>query len=430
METDKPKGRGSKGWFPLDNAAKLYPAIENAKWSSQFRLSLTLFEPVDPALLEQAVNDTLQRTPSFRVRLRRGMFWYYLEENDVWFQVKKEEGHPCIRMRRRENGGYLFRVLYESRRISLEVFHALADGTGGLIFLKTLVAQYLRLKGYDIPSGQGVLDLGAAPDPREAEDAYSRVPIDGEHMSRREKRAYHFHGMREMPHTLHVIKAEMPLEAVKAQSKAYGATLTEYLTAVFLYTIYLRQQAGRRDKRSPVKISVPVNMRKFMPTPTLRNFAFFVNVGIDPGLGQYTFREVVELTHHYMRYSMNPKFLLAGIATNVASERNWLIRLCPLPLKNWVLTQVFHRVGESLFTTTLTNLGQVELPPAMAAQVAGAEMLLGSAFSGRSNCAALSYGGTLTLGFTRNIREADFEHDALCFLVAQGVPVTVDSNQD
>ena len=134
--------------------------------------------------------------------------------------------------------------------------------------------------------------------------------------------------------------------------------------------------------------------------------------------------------HHAMRYGMNPKFLFASIATNVASERNLLIRLCPLPLKNFVLSFVYHRVGERLFTTTLTNVGAVRLPQAMAEQVERAEMLLGASSSYRSNCAAISLGDKLCLTFTRDIAETDFERNVLCFLVKEGIAVRVSSNQE
>lgn len=420
----------AKGWFRLDNAAKLYPAIRTGRWQSMFRLSFDMTEDVDPQTLEKAVHQTLRRFPTFRVRLRKGLFWYYLEENDAPFRVAQEKGHPCLRMKRGENGGYLFRVLYARRRISLEVFHALADGTGGLIFLKALTAQYLRLRGIHVPCTDGVVSPDEPPLPDECEDAYRRIPLDGSYASRREKHAYMMPGTPEMPHTLHMIRADMPVDALHRVASAMGATITEYLTGVMLFTLYQRQQAGKKDRRKPVKVSVPVNMRKFIKTHTVRNFAFFVNVGIDPALGRYTFPEVVTLTHHYMRYFMNPKFLFAGIATNVASERNIFIRICPLFVKNFVLSRVYHAVGETLFTTTLTNVGAVTLPENMGRHVAGIQMLLGPAGIPRSNAAAVSLRNTLTLTFTRTLAEADFERDVLRFLVEQGVPVTVTSNQE
>ena len=426
---EKKREKPTKNWFRLDNAGKLYPAIKNSRWTSLFRMSVALNEPVDPVALQQAVNDILPRFPSFAVRIRMGLFWYYLEENTAPFSILRDEGHPCIRMRWKENGGYLFRVLYHDRRISIEVFHAIADGSGGIVFLKTLAAQYLRRRGLFIPSTDGVLDIDEPPEKEEVEDAYSRLPA-GYKAKRKEIRAYHLPATREIYHTLHLTVARISVEALKKAAKAYGVTITEYLTAVMIFVIYRVQQSGKRDKASPVKVSVPVNMRGFFPSKTLRNFSFFINPGIDPRMGSYAFEEVLRLSHYYMRYHLNEKFLAAGIATNVASERNPLIRVCPLFLKNLIINGIFKRVGESGVSATLTNLGAMALPKEMLPHIAHVEVILGGASTGRCNCAAISLGDEMTLAFSRNIRESTLERELLRFLVNAGIPVLVESNQE
>ena len=59
----------SKVWMPLDNAALIFPAIRRKNWSNLFRQSVTLTEAVDPALLQQAVNELMPRFPSFYLLL-------------------------------------------------------------------------------------------------------------------------------------------------------------------------------------------------------------------------------------------------------------------------------------------------------------------------------------------------------------------------
>ena len=196
--------RAPRLWLRLDNAAKLYPAIASVQWTSMFRLSFVMKEQVVPTVLEEAVNQTLVRFPAFRVKLRKGLFWYYLEAIDDRFRVCEDIGHPCPPLKHRENSGYLFRVKYGEYRISLEMFHALADGTGGLIFLKSIVAQYLRLCGVPVPCEIGILDPTEKPAQEEMEDAYRKIPLDGVHASRKEDVAYQMSGTPEPPHTLHV----------------------------------------------------------------------------------------------------------------------------------------------------------------------------------------------------------------------------------
>lgn len=86
----------------------------------------------------------------------------------------------------------------------------------------------------------------------------------------------------------------MPAGAVHEKAAGLGVTVNEYLTGALCYAFYLlqKQEAPRRPK--PVKISVPINMRRFYPSQTLRNFALFVNPGIEPEYGDYSFEEIVQ----------------------------------------------------------------------------------------------------------------------------------------
>ena len=68
-----------------------------------------------------------------------------------------------------------FRVLYWNRRISVEFFHVLTDGTGGMIFLKALTGEYLRLMGADAGPDEAVWDVGAVPGTEEFENAFARI---------------------------------------------------------------------------------------------------------------------------------------------------------------------------------------------------------------------------------------------------------------
>ena len=135
-----------KRWRRLDNTAKIFPVIANEQMSQVFRISVTLKEPVDPDILQQALEDILPHIRNFRVKLRRGLFWYYFEENTRIPRVQRENTYPCRYLDPHGSQRFLFRVSYYGNRINLEVFHALTDGLGAANFLKSLTAQYLNLK--------------------------------------------------------------------------------------------------------------------------------------------------------------------------------------------------------------------------------------------------------------------------------------------
>jgi len=417
-----------KRWFKLDNAGKLYPAISTERWSSTFRVSAEMDAPVDPALLQKAADRVLPRFPSLKVRMQAGLFWYYLEEIKEPLRVLPDTGHPCMPFRRKQDHGYLLRIRYYGCRISAEFFHSLTDGSGGFVFLKTLVAEYLRLGGANIAWENGALDPDGAPDPRETRDAFLDMPLPRVRVSRHEGRAYHFPATPEIPHTLHTIAASLPCETLKEKARALGTTVTEYLSAVILWAACRDQNQRRARRKLPVRVSVPVNMRVFYPTPTLRNFSTFVNPGIDPRLGDYTFEDIAREVHAFMGYQLSPYLLSAAIATNVADERNLLIRLVPLALKNLVISSIFRQSGDKLVTATLSNLGAAKMPGGMEGKVRRFEFQLGVPSSPLCNCACVTTGEEMRLVFSSGIRETILPREMLRFLVQQGIPVEVESN--
>ena len=179
-----------------------------------------------------------------------------------------------------------------------------------------------------------------------------------------------------------------------------------------------------------MKVTVPVNMRKFYDSTTLRNFSSYINPGIDPRYGDYTLDEIIMLTHHYMRYEITEKHLNARLAKNVQSERNILMRVMPLFMKNFALMMIFKLVGESRFTSTMTNMGTVDVPEEMKPHVEYFEAQLGPSLYNKVNCAVTSYGKTLCVSFTRTIKESYVEREFFSLLVRQGIPVKVFSNQE
>ncbi len=417
-----------KRWFKLDNAGKLYPAVSTARWSSTFRISAELYEPIDPARLQKAADSVLPRFPSLKARLRAGIFWYYLEEIKEPLTVRQDSGHPCMPFRFKEDHGYLLRVFYYRNRISAEFFHSLTDGSGGLIFIKTLTAEYLRIGGKRVACDNGALNPWESPKKEETRDMFLDMPLPKVRVSRKEEKAYHFPATAEIPHTLHITAASMPASQVLQKARETGVSGTEDLSGAILWAAYREQERQGKKKKLPVRVSVPVNMRSFYPSATLRNFSTFVNPGIDPRLGEYTFPEIAREVHAYMQYAVNPKLLSAVIATNVADEKNLFIRLVPLLIKNLVIGGVFRQAGDKLVTSTLTNLGKTSVPTGAERLIKRFEFQLGSPASPTCNCASITTGDDLRLVFSSNIRETDLPREVLRFLVEQGIPVTVESN--
>lgn len=175
---------------------------------------------------------------------------------------------------------------------------------------------------------------------------------------------------------------------------------------------------------------MPVNLRRFFPSKTLRNFITMVYPSIDPRLGDYTFEEIVEHIHHYMRYYINDKFLRGDITTNAATQRNPLIRVVPLFIKDLVVRTFYTRVQDKNSSAGLTNMGALHVPSDMKPYIERFDIYMGQPFSSRTNCAIISYEDVLTINFASSIVEADVERYFFRRLVQDGIHVKIESNRN
>ena len=415
-------------WLPLDNAAKIYPAARRKHWSNVFRLSATLSEPIDPAVMQAALDVTVKRFPSIAVRLRRGIFWYYLQQLPQAPQLREEYRCPLVGMTKEETRRCALRVIVHHDRVAVEFFHSLTDGTGATVFLKSLVAEYLERKyGISIRAENGVLCRREAPKSEELEDSFSRyaAPIQA---SRREKTAWHLTGTPTADGFSHLTCFQMPVQALLEQAHRRGVSLTAFLTAVMMDALQRLQEEEAPRRPKPIKVLIPVNLRKLFPSQSLRNFALYTTPQILPRLGRYTLDEICAIVSHWMGLEITPKQMAMKIATNVASEKLMAVRIMPLFIKNLVMKAIFDTVGECKSCLTLSNLGQIRLPEEMVPYVKRMDFILGVQATAPYNCGVLSWGDTVYLNFIRNIRQPKLEQKFYQVLQELEIPVTVQSN--
>lgn len=423
--------REPKVWYKLDLSAIVYPTLQRRDFSSVYRLSVVLKEEVKPDVLQQAVDIALKRFPTYKTAIRKGLFWRYLEPNNRPGPfVQKDIRNFCMPMPFKAGNRYLLRVYYYDRRISLEAHHCLGDGTGGMCVLQTITAVYLRLLGHSVSSSGFVLDVNGTPDPEELEDAYMRYANAKVCPPRPGEKTYRVRGTREPFYTFNVIDGIMSVREVMDVAKKYDATITEYLNSVLLYALLKKQQSEWHLKLRPVKIAMPVNLRRFFPSKTLRNFITMVYPSIDPRLGEYSFEEIVKQVHNYMRYYINEKFLRGDITTNASTQRNPFIRVVPLFVKDFVVRQFYTRVQDKNSSAGLTNMGALKVPEDMKPYIERFDIYMGQPFSSRTNCAIISFEDTLTINFASNIMETDVERYFFRKLVEDGIHVTIESNRE
>lgn len=418
-------------WYTLDNAGILYSALQREEYSAVYRFSAVLAEAVDPAALQRAVDECVPRFPGFSVRIKKGAFWYYFEPNDAPGPfVQPDIANPCQPMRFQEDNGWLIRFYYYEKRVSLEVFHALSDGAGALVFFRTVLAAYFREVGHDVPySGPGLLDLREPPLKEEREDAYARYAGKKVLRGSMKGKAYQNKGTAEPFYTLNVTMGFLPLDKLREVAKGQGVTVTEYLTAVLLKVLIDKQRRERPVREKPVALAIPINLRPWFPSATLRNFIITIRPVIDPSLGDYPFEDVLHYAHHFMRLEQDKARMRATFTGNVHFQTNKLLGVMPVFLKNPVMSLSYRLAGVRPYSGTYTNPGAFKVPHEMTPLIDHMEVILGQATMPRPHCASISYGNTMEITFAGTQRDAETERDFFRFLVKAGIPVKVTSNR-
>lgn len=419
-------------WMRLDNAAKIYPAARKRNWNNFFRLSATLFEDVDRAVLKNAMDITLRRFPSIAVRLARGVFWYYLEELREAPEIADEKPWPLAHTPFESINKCALRVIVYGPRIAVEFYHALTDGTGGMIFLKTLLAEYIEEKyGVRIPNEKGVLDRLEEPRPEEFEDSFSKS-AGSVSVSRRASTVYRMRCIQETGGVRHLTTMMLDSNAALEMARSKGVSLTVYMTSAMLLALQRIQNAEvpEKKKQLPLRVVVPVNLRKLFPSKTLRNFVHVVMPEIDPRMGDFEFDEILKSVTHQLGLLATKKNIQAMITPNIRSEQSPILRVMPLFVKNAVMKAIYYSVGERTNCLNLSNLGSVDIPDEMKPFITRFDFVLGVQATKPNNCGMLSYNGTLYMNFIRNTVDPTLEYEFFKVLRELGLHVKVESNQD
>ena len=417
-------------WYRMDNASFMYSSIQRDQFSAIYRFSAVMTERVDPVCLQAAVDKALPRFPGFAVKICRGFFWYYFEPNTApGPYVREDVADPCRPVRFNEDSGWLIRFYYYMNRISIEVFHALAVGAGTMTFFKAVLAEYLRRRGADIPSGEGIIDLDEPPRAEEREDAYLRYAGKASRALPRVARAYQNRGTPEPFYTFHVTMGFLSVSELRDKARSYGASVTEYLAAVLMKLLIEKQRRERPLRERPVTLAVPVNLRSFFPSETLRNFILTVQPSVDPTLGDYDFPQLVALMRHYIRLTAEPVKLRAAMTRGVRLLMNPFLILIPRVLKNPIMLLCYHLTGVLPYSAVFTNPGAFALPECMRPYIDHMEVILGQATVARPHVSSISYGAVFEITFSGAQKETDLAREFFRFLVREGLHVRVESNR-
>lgn len=412
-------------WRKLDNTANVFPVISNKTYSSVFRVAVRLKNEINGDVLQEALINTLPFFSSFSVRLKRGVFWYYLEANKKQPRVEKEQAYPCAFIDPYNNNQFLFKVTYFANRINLEVFHVITDGTGALKFLKALTYNYIKL-AYKDSLSEYALNLPIVDVVSDVEDSYHKYYTKHPYHKYKTKKAYKLKGDMLPVFTMGVIHGTVKMEQLSVLCKKRNVSLTQYISTLIIWCIY-KEYLNEQTSKKPIQVNIPVNLRQFFNSTTEMNFFSYINVGITSSKSNYTFDEMLEIVSKQFKEQLTKENLSHTISGNVSTEKNILVRFSPLVLKQ-IGVKIAYVGSSKANTVVLSNLGKVDVYDEFKEYINSFEALIGVSKAEPIKCTICSFNGKLVFTFTSILKQPYLQRAFFRHLSDEGIDVSIESN--
>lgn len=408
----------------LDNTAHLFPVIAGQSLTNVYRISCILNEEIEPELLQKALDIVLPKFDGFNLRMRQGFFWFYMEENGKPApKVHEENTFPCRFIQQNKNHSYMFRVSYYQCRINLEVFHVLADGMGGITFLKELVYQYLRLKHPTIDTD----DTLSVDTSLNREDSFIKNYKKSASRGYQSKKAYILKGEHLPKGEFGVMHGYFSVSQLKTVCKQYGVSINEYLVSAYVYSVYT-EYLHKMPSERPIRIAVPVNLRPFYQSNTTKNFFVMVSAEFHPiDEKEYSFEEICQIIRKSLRDQINPEHLEKLFSYNVSNEKIFLARLVPLPFKNMAMSYIYSQSALAN-TTTITNIGNITVEDVYKPYIESFHAYLAMSKGQHIKGAICSYEDTLVFSFSYDLMDVSLQRRFFKTLANDGLDIKLETN--
>lgn len=407
-------------WIKIDTASIMFTCLSSKKWGRTFRVTANLaYGDIKPDLLERAVRDLIPRFPSVYSCLKKGFFWNYQECVSAMPEIRQEHSRVLLPVTYRGDGRPDFRVLYYKSRISIECAHHIADGKGMGTYFNALLERYVEL--CENPDAPYTFEKA-----ENSENAFRRYAVKGgEKADDKPVTAYKLETPIEKDF-IQLIFMSTPIDQLKAAAKSKGVTITEYLSAALILGT-IRQASV--PIAQPIVIGIPVNLRRFFPTDSVRNFTIQVEISFDTkGRTDWSLDEICEEIKGQLKQKLEISQLQKMLNRYAALSSNPVVRVVPNFIKLPVIRMMQHK-SHSANTTIMTNTGQSEESAITKGKVVRIDGVNGdtSGYGLVCTCSSLSFNGMLNMCFSLCSHDTSWPRECVRVLSSQGLDIRIES---
>lgn len=391
--------------FQLDSAAIAYPYFASKNTAHSFTLEAKLDKKINPEALKIAANNLFDRFPSIFVRLKKQSRGYALEHFREVSAFVEERADTTVKPYDIRNRGALILITYKDNTLAVEFFHAVTDGNGGIVFFKSLIAEYLRNLGEEIPDTCGILSPKVLPTDSELEDSYKKNYKKHIGTAKRSGKFAFQPAVKDSFSQWHRSNICIDVSELKSFAKKYEATITQLVVSLYIYAFYKMRKS--QNSKKPIVVAVPINLRQIFGSDSLRNFSLFF-LTTDPG-EKVSLESIIKQVKLDFAKGSDKTLLQKMININVAQQEMKLFRCLPRFLKKTVLRTGFQLYGERLYTSTLSNIGVFNVPEEMKKHIISFRGMLSPVPLNRIHCMAYCYNDVFSITFTSCLTDLTVE---------------------
>lgn len=162
-----------------------------------------------------------------------------------------------------------------------------------------------------------------------------------------------------------------------------------------------------KDRKKPIVIAIPVNLRQYYPSYTVRNFFNAVNISF-----QYNGESIAKITK-----VVKEEFKKNLEADNVKNKMNnmailediFILRLIPIFIKDLVLKYAY-KLTDKYQTMTLSNIGVIKMPEIYQKYIDYFDVFISTSSIQMCMC---SYLNKMLLSFTSQFTSSEIEKISL-----------------
>lgn len=406
-------------WLKIDTAAIMFSSLSTKSWGRTFRYSAYFKSDIDPEALRNACLQLMPYYPAIYAYLKKGFFWNYLALSDLLPEIREETEEGMLPIAMRKDGRPDFRLTYKKNRINIECSHCLGDGKGIIVYFKALLTRYNELrkgkKGEYVTKEDPTVNIA---------NAFSDYYNGGEKAQGDPERAFHFREEYE-DNYLKLLFAEMSTSRVKELAHSEQMTITEYLSAVLMLGIIRSRKEGIYE---PLTIAIPVNLRRFFPTMSVRNFTIQTHITFCPeGRTDVSLKEILDATRGQLRAQLKTPELQKVINKYGSLVNNPVIKIVPNIIKQPVMRKIQNKTHAG-FTTIFTNYGACTLPESLSGDIEKLQFINGDTrrYGLAVTCSCIGFGDTLSLCFSRANRDTSWYDACVKILREEGIDTVCD----